>query len=123
MTENKQFELVLNDDGKPILIKRGYTRITSLEQIVDTLNDLNSTVYYHLDTIKKLESLLEEKVEPTYDDEYLDIDLTTKRCKYENTFICYKCGVFSTYFLDCRLMMGDEQYQRALQLGLVKEDD
>ena len=85
MTENKRFELVLNDDGKPIEIKGGYTTITSLKQVVDVLNDLNSTVYYHLDTIKKLESLLEEKVEPTYDDVYLDIDLTTKRCKYENT--------------------------------------
>lgn len=122
MTE-KRFELVLNDDGKPISIKGGYTTITSLEQVVDVLNDLNSTVYYHLDTIKKLESLLEEKVEPTHDDMYLDIDLSTKRCKYENTFICYKCGAFSSYFLDCRLMMGDEQYKKALYLGLVEEND
>ena len=123
MNENKRFELVLNDDGKPIEIKGDYTTITSLKQVVDVLNDLNSTVYYHLDTIKKLESLLEEKVEPTYDDYYLDIDLTTKRCKYENTFICYKCGLFSSYFLDCRLMMENDQYKKALDLGLVKEGD
>lgn len=123
MTKNKRFELVFNDEGKPVSIKGGFTTITSLEQVVDILNDLNSTVYYHLNTIEKLKSLLEEKVEPTYDDEYLDIDLTTKRCKYENTFICYKCGAFSSYFLDCRLMMGDDQYKKALKLGLVKESD
>lgn len=123
MTENKKFKLVFDENGKPIEIKGGYARITSLDQIVDTLNDLNSTVYYHLNIINKLESLLDEKVEPTYDDMYLDIDLTTKRCKYENTFICSKCGAYSTYFLDCRLMMGYAQYKKALQLGLVKEND
>ena len=111
MTENKKFKLVFDENGKPIEIKGGYTRITSLEQVVDTLNDLNSTVYYHLNTINKLKSLLDEKVEPT------------KRCKYERTFICDKCSAYSTYFLDCRLMMGDDQYKKALQLGLVKEND
>lgn len=35
MTKNKRFELVLNDDGKPISIKGGYTTITSLEQRFD----------------------------------------------------------------------------------------
>ena len=60
-------------------------------------------------------------MKPTYDDLYLDIDPDSKRCKYERTFVCNKCGMFSSYFLDCRLMMGDMQYQKALELGLVEE--
>lgn len=119
----KVYELIFDNDGRPIQIKHGFTELNSLEDVVDELNDLNSTIHYHIKTINKLKSLLDEKVEPTYDDYYLDIDMSTKRCKYENTFICNKCGVYSKYFLDCRLMMEDEQYQKALKLGLVKEDD
>ena len=75
---------------------------------------------------KKITDLLIENTKPTaYDggDVFLDIDLETKRCKYENTIICYNCEYHSSYFLDCRLMMGDSQYKKALSLGLIKSDE
>ena len=83
----KVYELIFDNDGRPIQIKHGFTELNSLEDVVDELNDLNSTIHYHIKTINKLKSLLDEKVEPTYDDYYLDIDMSTKRCKYENTVI------------------------------------
>ncbi len=103
MTKNDDFVPVFDDDGKIIAI--GDNR------------------HWH----NQITKLLEENTKPTtttkpYSEEvYLDIDIETKRCKYEDTVICNKCAYYSTYFLNCRLMMGDDQYQKALGLGLVKE--
>ena len=50
-----------------------------------------------------------------------DIDEETGRCKYEHTHVCldFKCDYYSTYFLDCRLMMEDGQLRKAKELGLL----
>lgn len=129
MTENDDFVPVFDDDGKIIAIEDNrywHNQITNIEEVIRILNEQRQTIKMWCKGSKKITKLLEENTKPTttnrYSEEvYLDIDLETKRCKYEETVICNKCAYYSTYFLDCRLMMGDNQYQKALDLGLVKE--
>ena len=88
------------------------------------LNEQERINSHFVQEINKLRKLLKENTKPTtsisYGDVYLDIG-DDKRCKYENTCICDKCAYYSTYLLDCRLIMEDKQYKKALELGLVKE--
>lgn len=128
MTEKEYFVPVFDDNGKIIAIKdnRYYgVELTDIEEVIRVLNEQEQTIIMWCKSSKKITRLLEENTKPTTTDRgrevYLDIDCETKRCKYENTFICNKCSYYSTYFLDCRLMMQDKQYQKALSLGLVKE--
>ncbi len=129
MTENTDFTPVFDDNGKIIAIddnRHWHNQITNIEEVIRILNEQRQTIMMWCKRSEKLTKLLLENTKPTTwssggEDAYLDIDLETKRCKYENTVICNKCGYYSTYFLDCRLMMEDKQYQKALSLGLVKE--
>ena len=112
------------EDGKIIKVTGNYgDDMVCVEQLIDELNDLNHTRDIWMKYAKKLEKLLYEKMKPTYsDDVYLDIDEETGRCKYEHTHVCldFKCDYYSTYFLDCRLMMEDGQLRKAKELGLVE---
>lgn len=112
------------EDGKIIKVTGNYgDDMVCVEQMIDELNDLNHTCNILRKNGKKLKKLLYEKIKPTYsDDVYLDIDEETGRCKYEYTNVChdFKCDYYSTYFLDCRLMMGDMQLKKAKELRLVK---
>lgn len=129
MTENTDFTPVFDNNGKIIAIddnRHWHNQITNIEEVIRILNEQRQTIMMWCKKSEKLTKLLLENTKPTTwssggEDAYLDIDLETKRCKYENTVICNKCGYYSTYFLDCRLMMEDRQYQKALSLGLVKE--
>ena len=129
MTENEYFVPVFDDNGKIIAImdNRYYgVELTDIKEVIRVLNEQEQTIMMWCKSSKKITRLLEENTKPTttdryFEDVYLDIDMETKRCKYENTFICNKCAYYSTYFLDCRLMMQDKQYQKALALGLVRE--
>ena len=99
------------------------TEISTVDEVVDTLNELYDTVMMWTCNSKKITKLFKEAVKPTSsDDVFLDINIETKRCKYENTIICNDCDYYSSYFLDCRLMMGDDQYKKALELGLIKNE-
>ena len=128
MTENTDFTPVFDNNGKIIAIddnRHWHNQITNIEEVIRILNEQRQTIMMWCKKSEKLTKLLLENTKPTTwssggEDAYLDIDLETKRCKYENTVICNKCGYYSTYFLDCRLMMEDRQYQKALSLGLVK---
>lgn len=126
MTE-EYFAPVYDEDGKIISIKdnRYYNKeITSIEEVINTLNEQHSTIVMWCKSISKIKKLLEENTEPTANDRGKDVYLSigeNKRCRYEKTVICNKCGYFSSYFLDCRFMMEDKQYQKAKRLGLVKE--
>lgn len=128
MTEKDKVIINYDENRKPISVtdNRYYsTEITSIEELVNIINEQDQTINMWCKSSRKIIKLLEENTKPTtYDrgDVYLDIG-DDKRCKYEGTVICHKCGYFSTYFLDCRLMMGDKQYKKALYLGLVKEND
>ena len=128
MSKKDYFEPVFDDNGKIIAIKdnRYYgIEITDIKEVIRVLNEEHQTIRMWCKSSKKITQLLEENTKPTTTDRgrdvYLDIDPETRRCKYENTFICNKCWYYSTYFLDCALMMEDNQYQKALTLGLVKE--
>ena len=130
MTKNDDFVPVFDDDGKIIAIgdnRHWHNQITNIPDVIRILNEQRQTIKMWCKRSKKITKLLEENTKPTtttkpYSEEvYLDIDIETKRCKYEDTVICNKCAYYSTYFLNCRLMMGDDQYQKALGLGLVKE--
>ena len=129
MTENTNFTPVFDDKGKIIAIddnRHWHNQITNIEEVIRILNEQRQTIMMWCKRSEKITKLLLENTKPTTwisggEDAYLDIDLETKRCKYENTVICNKCGYYSTYFLNCRLMMEDKQYQKALSLGLVKE--
>lgn len=128
MTENTYFTPVFDDNGKIIAIddnRHWYNQITNIEEVIRILNEQRQTIMMWCKKSEKITKLLEDNTKPTTtdsgEDVYLNIDLETKRCKYENTVICNKCTYYSTYFLDCRLMMEDKQYQKALSLGLVKE--
>lgn len=128
MTEKDKVIINYDEKGKAISVidNRYYgTEITSIEELVNIINEQDQTIEMWCKSSRKIIKLLEENTKPTaYDrgDVYLDIG-DDKRCKYEDTVICYKCGYFSSYFLDCRLMMEDNQYKKALYLGLVKEND
>ena len=121
------FTPVYGEDGKIISIKdnRYFNQeITSIEEVINTLNEQHGTIVMWCKSSRRIEKLLEENTKPTANDRGEDVYLSigeNKRCRYENTFICNKCGYFSSYFLDCRLMMEDKQYQKAKRLGLVKE--
>lgn len=127
MTENDDFVPVFNDNGEIIAIddnRHFYNQITNIEEVIEILNEQRQTIMMWCKKSDKITKLLKENTKPTknlsYGDVYLDIN-EDKRCKYENTVICNKCAYYSTYFLDCRLMMEDKQYQKALDLGLVRE--
>ena len=128
MTKKEEYyKPVYDEDGKITSIKYGtYYKheITSIEEVIHLLNEQKDTIRMWCKSNKKLKKLLEENTKPTAnhggEDVYLSIG-ENKRCGYEKTFICNKCGYFSSYFLDCRLMMEDNQYQKAKWLGLVKE--
>jgi len=99
---------------------------TTVDEILDKLNEQDRVINHWAKSSSKITNLLQEAVKPTaksrYDNPiFLSIDLETKRCKYEKTVICNNCDYFSTYFLDCRFMMEDKQYKKAVELGLVKE--
>ena len=112
------------EDGKIVKVTGNYgDDMVCVEQMIDELNNLNQTCDIWMKNAMKLKKLLYEKIKPTYsDDVYLDIDEETGRCKYEHTHVCldFKCDYYSTYFLDCRLMMEDGQLRKAKELGLVK---
>ena len=128
MTEKEEYyKPVYDEDGKITSIKYGtyyIQEITSIEEVIQLLNEQKDTIRMWRKLSSKLKKLLEENTKPTAnhggEDVYLSIG-ENKRCRYEKTFICNKCGYFSSYFLDCRLMMEDNQYQKAKWLGLVKE--
>lgn len=121
------FTPVYDEEGKITSIEYGRyykQEITSIEEVIDTLNEQHGTIVMWCKSSCRIEKLLEENTKPTANDRGEDVYLSigeNKRCRYEKTFICNKCGYFSSYFLDCRLMMEDHQYQKAKQLGLVKE--
>lgn len=121
------FTPVYGEDGKIISIKdnRYFNQeITSIEEVINTLNEQHGTIVMWCKSSRRIKKLLEENTKPTANDRGEDVYLSIgedKRCRYEKTFICNKCGYFSSYFLDCRLMMEDKQYQKAKRLGLVKE--
>lgn len=128
MTEKEEYYTpVYGEDGKIISIKHGTyykEEITSIEEVIRILNEQEATIRMWCKSSSKLKKLLEENTKPTANDSGKDVYLSigeNKRCRYEKTLICNKCGYFSTYFLDCRLMMEDNQYQKAIKLGLVKE--
>ena len=128
MTKKDYFVPVYDDEGKiTSIMDNSYypTEITSMERVIEILNEQEATIRMWCNSSKKITQLLKENTKPTTTDRgrdvYLDIDLETKRCKYENTFICSNCEYYSTYFLDCRLMMEDHQYKKALKLGLIRE--
>ena len=130
MTKDR-FIIGTNDEGKNCILEIGktdfvYSKYYTVESVVDVLNEQNRTIWMWVHKDEKLTKLLLENTKPTTwisggEDAYLDIDLETKRCKYEDTVICNKCGFFSSYFLNCRLMMEDNQYRKAVELGLVEE--
>lgn len=127
MTENDDFVPVFGDDGKIIAIddnRHWHNQITNIEEVIEILNEQRRTILMWCKKSDKITKLLKENTKPTtsisFGDVYLDIG-EDKRCKYENTCICDECTYYSFYFLDCRLMMEDEQYKKALELGLVKE--
>ena len=127
MTGTDDFVPVFDDNGKIIAIndnKHWHNQITNIEEVIEILNEQRRTILMWCKKSDKITKLLKENTKPTkstsYGDVYLDMG-EDKRCKYENTCICDKCAYYSTYFLDCRLMMEDKQYQKALRLGLVKE--
>lgn len=97
----------------------------TVDKLVEKLNEQEQVIVHWCKSSQKITKLLEENTKPTtnvrFEDVYLDIDNETKRCKYEQTFICNKCAFYSKYFLDCRLMMEDRQYKKALELGLIEE--
>ena len=113
------------ENGKIIKVTGNYgDDMVCVEQLVDELNELDYSRDIWRKSHEKLKKLLYEKIKPTYSDNvYLDINDETKRCKYENTDIClhFKCDYYSTVFLNCRLMMGDDQLRKAKELGLWKE--
>ena len=126
MSEDK-FVAKYGEDGKIVaIIDKRYWNIgiTSMNEVLDVLNEQERINSHFVQEINKLRKLLKENTKPTtsisYGDVYLDIG-DDKRCKYEDTCICDKCAYYSTYFLDCRLIMEDKQYKKALKLGLVKE--
>ena len=126
MTE-KRFVLTENGDKKMVqemsLNGSVWQEYATVEELLDKLNEQHETIRMWVESSQKIINLLEENTKPTaYDDGdvYLNIG-EDKRCKYERTVICNKCTYFSSYFLDCRLMMEDYQYKKALSLGLVKE--
>ena len=120
-----------DDNGKIVsILDTRYgdnTKIDTIEEVIDILNEQYRIIKQWSKSSGKISKLLKENTKPTTTDGgrdvYLDIDFETKRCRYEKTLICNKCAYYSTYFLDCRLMMEDKQYQKALKLGLVKKDD
>lgn len=119
---------VFDDNGKIIAVddnRHWHNKITNMEDVIRILNEQRRTIIMWCKTSKRRDKLLKENTKPTanvgFEDVYLDIDMETKRCKYEDTFICNDCSFYSSYFLDCRLMMEDEQYKKALELGVVKE--
>ena len=127
MTENKRFILKETENEKRVqeITNNGYVfqEYTTVESLIDKLNEQYDTIRMWVASSEKITKLLEENTKPTaYDggDVYLDID--GGRCKYEHTVICYKCTYFSSYFLDCRLMLDDYQYKKALELGLIQDD-
>lgn len=119
----------LRDDGGKIvsILDTRYwnTKIDTIEEVIDILNEQHRSIKRWSKSSGKLSKLLKENTKPTTTDGgrdvYLDIDFETNRCRYEKTLICDNCAYYSTYFLDCRLMMEDKQYQKALKLGLVKK--
>lgn len=125
---SKRFEVVIEDGHKFIRETRdnGYVwkEYHDIGSIVDELNEQYGTIMMWCESSKKIIKLLKENTKPTHnihgENMYLDIDNDTKRCKYENTIICSSCGYYSGYFLDCRLMMNNNQYEKAKSLGLVK---
>ena len=128
MTEEDFFVPVFDDNGKIISIMDNRywdTEITDIKEVIRILNEQHQTIQMWSRSSKKITDLLKENTKPTTTDRgndvYLDIDPETKRCKYEQTVICNKCWYYSTYFLNCALMMEDDQYKKALRLGLVKE--
>lgn len=128
MTKDNRFILTENNDKKCVqeisLNGSVWQEYTTVEQLVDKLNEQHETIRMWVKLSEKITKLFEENTNPTaYDggDVYLDIDFETKRCKYERTTICHKCTYFSSYFLDCRLMLDGYQYKKALELGLVKK--
>ena len=126
MTE-EYYKPVYDEEGKITSIEYGTyykQEITSIEEVINTLNEQHGTIMMWCKSSRRIEKLLKENTKPTANDRGEDVYLSigeNKRCRYEKTFICNKCGYFSSYFLDCRLMMEDHQYQKAKQLGLVKE--
>lgn len=114
---------VYDDDGKIIEVTGSICKkkMVCVEELIEELNDLNQTKEMWMKSAKKYKKLLYEKIEPTYSDNvYLAIDNETKRCKYEHTHICldFKCDYYSTYFLNCRFMMEDDQLRKAKELGI-----
>ena len=122
---NEYFTPVYNKKGKitSIIDNRYHNQeINSIERVISILNEQQGTIRMWCESSSRLKKLLEENTKPTTNDGgdvYLSIG-EDKRCRYEKTFICNKCKYFSNYFLDCRLMMGDDQYQKAVKLGLVE---
>ena len=125
--KEEYYKPVYDEDGEIASIEYGTYykhKITSIEEVIQLLNEQKVTIRMWCKSSSKLKKLLEENTKPTANDRGKDVYLSigeNKRCRYEKTFICNKCGYFSSYFLDCRLMMEDNQYQKAKWLGLVKE--
>ena len=130
MTGKERFVKVMVEDSVVVheisLNGSVWHEYTSVEDVVDKLNEQYETIHMWVKGSEKITKLFKENTKPTCYDcgraVYLDIDSGTKRCKYERTVICDKCAYFSSYFLDCRLMMEDYQYKKALELGLVVDD-
>ena len=105
MTENTDFTPVFDNNGEIIAIddnRHWHNQITNIEEVIRILNEQRQTIMMWCKKSEKLTKLLLENTKPTTwssggEDAYLDIDLETKRCKYENTVICNKCGYYSTY--------------------------
>ena len=129
MTENNYFIPIYDNNNKIIAIKNKIfdSELKSLTEIINILNLQQNLIQQIENENSRFKHLLKENIKPTtkdgFKDVYLDIDTKTKRCKYEKTFVCYDCWYFSSYFLNCSLMMEDEQYKKALELGVVKKDD
>ena len=123
---SERYGPVYDDDGKIIGVTGSICKekMVCVEELIAELNALDHTKNIWREYEKKYKKLLYEKIEPTYSDNvYLAIDNETKRCKYEHTHVCldFKCDYYSTYFLNCRLMMEDNQLRKAKELGLWLE--
>lgn len=104
MTEKR---FILNDDKDKKSVQeiglngRVWQEYTTVEELIDKLNEQHETILMWVKSSKKITELFEENTKPTAHDGgyvYLDIDCETKRCKYEKTTICDKCTYFSSYF-------------------------
>ena len=130
MSEDDAFIPVYDEDNHIIAIKDNRydllpREINDMKRVIELLNEQDSIIKMWVKHGNRIDKLLEENTKPTtYDkgDVYLSIG-EDKQCRYEKTFICSKCAYYSNYFADCRLMMEDKQYQKAIKLGLIKEEE